>query len=201
MSPPALLQQAAASALARIRRDRRRAPERVKPLLAYLEEHLFDPGLTVARWRRECGVRDPDVLRQLTDLAGRTPYAYVEDRRMETACRLLAGTRLKVWQIAGLLGYASVQVFSRAFTRWTGVRPSFYRERGQHRPRPQTRHDQEELLREALALADKALELARSTGDEAVVADFLIRKAKILSRAGDPAGIALLEEALALMRE
>lgn len=200
---PVPLKQAARESLARIRSHRRRAPARVEPLLAYLEEHLFDAGLTVERWRRDCGVRDPEVLRQLAVLVGLTPYAYVEDLRLETACRLLVETRLKVWEIAGLTGYGHVRVFSRAFVRWSGVRPSDYRRQGEpRRPlRPLSRRDQEALLREAVALADRALELARSTGDREVVADVLIRKAKILSRAGDPAGIALLEEALALTRE
>jgi AraC-like DNA-binding protein len=200
---PSPLSQAATESLARIRRHRRRAPNRVRPLLAYLEEHLFDPGLTVERWCRECGVRDSDVLRQLTVLVGLTPYAYVEDLRLETACRLLADTAILIREVAAMVGYGHVRVFGRAFVRWSGVRPGDYRRQGEPRrpPRPLTLRDQEALLGEALALADRALELARSTGDREVVADVLIRKAKILSRAGDPAGIALLEEALALARE
>jgi AraC-like DNA-binding protein len=117
--------------VARIRRHRRRAPKRVRPLLAYLEEHLFDPGLTVERWCRECGVRDSEVLRQLTVLVGLTPCAYVEDLRLETACRLLADTGLLVREIAAMVGYGHVRVFGRAFVRWSGVRlaPSSWRGR------------------------------------------------------------------------
>ena len=36
--------QAATSTFALIRADRKAAPKKLKPLLAYIEEHLFDPG-------------------------------------------------------------------------------------------------------------------------------------------------------------
>jgi AraC-like DNA-binding protein len=103
--------------VARIRRHRRRAPKRVRPLLAYLEEHLFDPGLTVERWCRECG--GPHAVRLRRGPA------------LETACRLLADTGLLVREIAAMVGYGHVRVFGRAFVRWSGVRlaPSSWRGR------------------------------------------------------------------------
>ena len=58
---------------------------------------------------------------------GLPPYAYIEDCRLEVACRLLTDTDLKVWQIAQLIGYSTLQVFSRAFDRWSGVRPTIFR--------------------------------------------------------------------------
>ena len=124
-----LLMRAAGPSLARIRRDRRRVPERLEPLLTYLEEHLFDPGICVTKLRRDCGVRNNSIFIRFTSILGRTPYAYIEDRRLETACRLLLETELKIWQIAELLGYSSLQVFSRAFTRWSELRPTAYRRR------------------------------------------------------------------------
>lgn len=124
-----LLAAAAEESLERIRQDRARAPQRLKPLLAYIEDNLFDPTLDVNQLKRSCGVRDNSVPIQFHSAVGRPPHGYIEDRRLETACRLLADSTLKIWQISELLGYSSIQVFSRAFSRWSGQRPTLYRKK------------------------------------------------------------------------
>lgn len=129
MSPTSkLLEEAAVLTLERIRRDRRKAPAQIQPLLRYLETHLFDGGLDAIRLKQACGVRDNTLPLQFHHSVGLPPYAYIEDCRMEVACRLLVNTDLKVWQITQLLGYATLQTFSRAFHRWSGIRPSTYRD-------------------------------------------------------------------------
>ncbi len=124
-----LLASAAIESLERIRLDRARAPQRLKPLLAYIEDNLFDATLDVNQLKRSCGVRDNSVPIQFHSAVGRPPHGYIEDRRLETACRLLADTNLKIWQISELLGYSSIQVFSRAFSRWSGQRPTQFRKK------------------------------------------------------------------------
>lgn len=137
-----LLKAASVESLERIQKDRERAPQRLKPLLAYIEDHLFDPTLDVNQLKRSCNVRDNSVPIQFHSAVGRPPHGYIEDRRLETACRLLGKTDLKIWQISELLGYSSIQVFSRAFSRWSGQRPTLYRKkarRGEGGQEPQTR--------------------------------------------------------------
>ncbi len=124
-----LLAEAARESIERIQLDRRKAPQRLKPLLAYIEENLFNPTLDVNQLKRSCGVRDNSVPIQFHSAVGRPPHGYIEDRRLETACRLLAETHLKIWQISELLGYSSIQVFSRAFSRWSGQRPTLFRKK------------------------------------------------------------------------
>ena len=124
-----LLAEAASESIERIQLDRRKAPQRLKPLLAYIEENLFNPTLDVNQLKRSCGVRDNSVPIQFHSAVGRPPHGYIEDRRLETACRLLAETNLKIWQISELLGYSSIQVFSRAFSRWSGQRPTLFRKK------------------------------------------------------------------------
>ncbi len=127
------LETAAAESIERIRRDRANAPQRLKPLLAYIEENLFDPTLDVNQLKRNCGVRDNSVPIQFHSAVGRPPHGYIEDRRLETACRLLGESTMKIWQISEVLGYSSIQVFSRAFSRWSGQRPTTYRKKARHR--------------------------------------------------------------------
>ncbi len=101
----------------------------IRPLLVYLESHLFDPDLDANQLKRACGVRDNSLPIYFHHALSLPPYAYIEDCRLEVACRLLSESNLKIWQIAQLLGYSTLQVFSRAFHRWSGLRPSVFRRR------------------------------------------------------------------------
>ena len=112
-----LLKMAAAESIERIRRDRAEAPERVKPLLAYLEEHVFDQGLNVKRLLRACCVGEDSLVITFHSAVGQPPRRYIEDLRLETARRLLAETDLAIWQISELVGFSDLAVFSHAFLR------------------------------------------------------------------------------------
>lgn len=67
----------------------------------------------------------PEHLRRLCHRElGRSPMHHVTFLRMKRAAQLLAETRLKVEHIAAEVGYADPFVFSKAFKKWTGWRPS-----------------------------------------------------------------------------
>lgn len=119
--------EAAAAARRTILADRRRVGPKLQPLLAHIEAHLFDPTLSVGRMKRACGIRDNSISSEFHAAIGQPPSTYIAARRMETAARLLRDTDLEVWRLSDLLGFSSLQVFSRAFVRWGGVRPSAYR--------------------------------------------------------------------------
>lgn len=127
-----LRENAAAETMLRMAEDRGKAGVRIQAMVKYLEEHLFDPELDVQRLKRECGVTDHNIPSEFEKQLGRPPSRYIEDRRMETACRLLSHTELRIWEVGQLVGYSSVSSFSRAFSRWCGYRPSFWRRK--HRP-------------------------------------------------------------------
>lgn len=131
---PQLLAVAAAATLERIREDKQRSPAQLRPLLDYLETHLFDAGLDVKHAKKACGIRDNTLPLCFHHALSLPPYAYIEDCRMEVGCNLLRDTDLKIWQVAQLLGYSTLQVFSRAFKRWSGVRPSEFRNRAADMP-------------------------------------------------------------------
>ena len=123
-----LLEAAASESLARIREHRTGASARLKPLLEYLEEHLFDKGLNVNQLKQACGVRDNSIALLFHAHVGRSPKAYITELRLETAARLLRDSDLRVWQIGELVGYSGLAVFGKAFARWSGMRPAAYRE-------------------------------------------------------------------------
>lgn len=177
-----LLASAAIESLERIRLDRARAPQRLKPLLAYIEDNLFDATLDVNQLKRSCGVRDNSVPIQFHSAVGRPPHGYIEDRRLETACRLLADTNLKIWQISELLGYSSIQVFSRAFSRWSGQRPTQFRkkarlnQKGDHGNNGVVRHPLSEKLDEHFFFGPEALRKALAGELSHVEANALIAR-------------------------
>ena len=81
-----------------------------------------------------------DVTTHFRKAAGATIRLYLEDRRLESACRLLLDTGLAVDRIGRLLGYSGSESFSRAFKRRFGQRPPVYREFG-GRLSPEAAHE------------------------------------------------------------
>ncbi len=114
--------EAAASTLALIRSDRENAPRKVKPLLAYVEEHLFDAGgLKVKTVLRECGVQDHMVRTLFHSAVSQTPRSYIEDGRLVVVSNLLRDTDIHLLTIAHLTGYRDEEALERAFRRWCGM--------------------------------------------------------------------------------
>lgn len=56
-----------------------------------------------------------------------TPAEYIRERRLDKACRLLAGTSLPVGKIAAECGIPDYNYFSKIFRRTRGVSPRQYR--------------------------------------------------------------------------
>ncbi|MCP3963275.1 MAG: helix-turn-helix domain-containing protein [bacterium] len=122
-----LRDRAAKETLATIRRDRAEAPAQVKPLLAYIEENLFDPDLTVESMKEACGVRGHTVISLFKKTVRLRPSDYFREHRLEVAAQLLRTTTLEVWMVAELAGFGSEQVLGRNFGKSFGCSPSAYR--------------------------------------------------------------------------
>ena len=104
-----------------------RATPKIQAMLRHLEGHLFAPDLNVRSLKQACGIRDNSIALVFHRELELSPKAYITERRMETSGRLLIETRLHVWQIAEMVGYSTLGVFSKAFNRWAGQRPRKYR--------------------------------------------------------------------------
>ena len=128
-----LLNAAALQTMERIRSDHERVPPRLKPMLAYIESHLFDSRLNVNRLKEACGIRDNSVAIHFHAAVGRPPHAYISHCRLETAARLLRDTEMPIWKISEVLGFSSIQVFSRSFCRWAKKRPTVFRREARKR--------------------------------------------------------------------
>ncbi|MGW5319894.1 helix-turn-helix transcriptional regulator [Nocardia thailandica] len=72
------------------------------------------------------GVSKYHFLRAFAAVYGRTPAAYLAERRIERAQDLLRATNLTVTEVCMLVGYTSLGSFSRKFRALVGVAPSEY---------------------------------------------------------------------------
>ncbi len=123
----ARLDAAAGPVLESIRRDRQLAPRELKPLFAYIETHLFDDDFSVKAMKRECGIGDNSISTRFRRQTGMTPKDYVREHRLRAAWELLKSEEPEIALVAEMLGFSSVQVFSRNFSKRFKVRPRDHR--------------------------------------------------------------------------
>jgi AraC-like DNA-binding protein len=67
-------------------------------------------------------------MERFTALIGMPPIRYLKTWRLQTARLQLRETRVTIAQLAHAVGYESVEAFSRAFKRESGLPPARWRE-------------------------------------------------------------------------
>ncbi len=122
-----LLRRAAVAAYELIDRDRGRAQGESGRMLELMRRHLFDPRLDVG-WLLAGLKLSHNASSRFRAKIGVGPKRYLEQRRLETACRLLRDTELEVREIGKLVGYRRFAAFSHAFKQRLGRRPKGYRD-------------------------------------------------------------------------
>lgn len=111
-----------------VMRIARRGPEHQS--LTALWERVsadLDADWNLPRLAREAGYSCGHLGRLCRRAFGRSPMHQVTWLRMRRAAEMLATTNLTVEAVAQQVGYANPFVFSNAFMRWVGWRPSDYR--------------------------------------------------------------------------
>ncbi|MCS7089596.1 MAG: AraC family transcriptional regulator [Verrucomicrobiota bacterium] len=104
----------------------RHQPDQLRLLWERVEAALADPW-TLEKLAAEAGYSKEHLRRLCRRQLGRSPMHQVTYLRMRRAAELLASTELTVDAVAHQVGYQNAFVFSNAFTRWIGWRPSEYR--------------------------------------------------------------------------
>ena len=101
-------------------------PDQLRLLWERVASHLADDW-TLTRLAREAGYSNEHLRRLCRRQLGRSPVHQVVYLRMRRAAELLATTEQTIESISHEVGYGNPFVFSNAFTRWIGWRPSEYR--------------------------------------------------------------------------
>jgi len=82
---------------------------------------------SLGRLASESGYSNEHLRRLCQRQLGRSPMHQVIYLRMRRAAELLSSTDLTIEAVAQEIGYQNPFVFSNAFTKWIGWRPSEYR--------------------------------------------------------------------------
>lgn len=99
----------------------------VQSIQEYIQENYMDSTLGLSAASTEFGISEGYISSMFKEITGVNFAQYVEGIRMEKACQLLKDSKFSVDEIAGMVGYNSVQSFHRAFKRVYGVSPKEYR--------------------------------------------------------------------------
>lgn len=101
-------------------------PDQLKVLWQRVESDLASDW-SLARLAAQSGYSNEHLRRLCHRQLGRSPMHQVIYLRMRRAAELLGSTELTIEAVAQKIGYQNPFVFSNAFTRWIGWRPSEYR--------------------------------------------------------------------------
>lgn len=98
-------------------------------VIDYIEDHLTDDDLALAIISEYAGVSDYHFRKIFFYLSGLTLSEYIKNRKLsEASMDLLHGE--KVTDVALKYGYQSMDGFTRAFKKWSGVLPSEVMKKG-----------------------------------------------------------------------
>ncbi len=111
---------AAAATLARIRRDRKRAPARLKKLFTYLARNLFQTTLDATSAWRGAGIRDHALTAAFKDVTGTSLKPYFDRARIDVAEVLFRTTDLDASEISLEVGYGYHPTFTDNYQRFKG---------------------------------------------------------------------------------
>lgn len=92
-------------------------------VIDYIEDHLADDDLSLEKISKYAGVSDYHFRKIFFYLAGLTLSEYIKNRKLsEASMYLLHGE--KVTDVSFKYGYQSMDGFTRAFKKWSGILPS-----------------------------------------------------------------------------
>ena len=106
-------------------------PLRLRKLFGWIQ-HSLSGEVTNERLAAQAGLSIEAFIRWFKASTGRTPAAFVAERRVREACRRLTFTDESIEQIAEDVGFANRHHFSRVFKQYAGCGPARFRhDRGQ----------------------------------------------------------------------
>ncbi len=92
----------------------------------FVEEHLAE-DLDLSRLAKACGLSARHLGEVFNAGTGRTPMAYVRERRVAYAAELLLSGAVSIEDVAQRVGFVNRHHFSRIFARLVGCGPASYR--------------------------------------------------------------------------
>lgn len=99
---------------------------RVSALAHYIEKRISEP-ISLADLSRQARLSVSQLSALFRQHLKVSPQAYIEERRMEEAVRLLYSRSLSIKEVAARTGFCDPLYFSKRFKKHFGVCPACYR--------------------------------------------------------------------------
>jgi len=107
-------------------RPENRLPDEISAAIKYMERSL-DKQLTIDEIADYAGISSFHFCRLFKKYTGATLISYFNRLKIQKACAMIAGSNIKIKEIANELGYNDPYYFSRVFKKLTGYSPEYYR--------------------------------------------------------------------------
>jgi len=98
---------------------------RVKEMIAYIHDHLFEPSLTLEKIQSECNAKNHNITTEFRRVMGVGIWQYVIRARLRGAVAVLSKHKVNIYVLATAVGYTE-EAFSRAFKNRYGCSPMQY---------------------------------------------------------------------------
>ena len=102
-------------------------PERLARVMERIDQGLHEP-LQIAHLAEAACLSPFHFARMFKHTTGKSPHAFVTERRMALACALLAGSEIPIAEVSRRAGYRTQAHFTGVFRQHNGVTPRRYRE-------------------------------------------------------------------------
>ena len=102
-------------------------PDRLARVLERIEHGLHEP-LQITHLAEAACLSPFHFARMFKHTTGKSPHAYVTEKRMALARELLANTSLPIAEVSRRAGYRTQAHFTGVFRQHTGVTPRRFRE-------------------------------------------------------------------------
>jgi signal transduction histidine kinase/AraC-like DNA-binding protein len=103
----------------------------IRKSIAFVEEHIADPSLSVEWLSREMAMSRTNYYRKIHFITGKTPVEFIRAIRMKHAALMLEKEHMRVSDVALSVGFSDNRLFRKHFKEEFGILPSKLRG---HRP-------------------------------------------------------------------
>lgn len=98
----------------------------LKQMLLFIQEHYME-NLTLQDIAASVPISTRECLRCFQNGLSTTPFSYLQEYRIQSACHLLCSTSLSITSVAEKCGFNSCSYFGKVFQKTTGYSPKKYR--------------------------------------------------------------------------
>lgn len=101
----------------------------MKRILAFVDENVGNSDITIDDMASASATSRSGLNRKMKSTVGMTPLDFLNEARIQKACKLLKENQLHVSEIAFMCGFSDPKYFSRCFKKTVNMTPSEYREK------------------------------------------------------------------------